>query len=119
MNEDENDKHLWQLLGKAKQPAVSPFFARNVLRAVREEQQKKRAPFIWQRWSWRVALTSVMAVAVFSVTLPLHKGGKNKNGSQNLLTQQVIEDPDYEVINHLDELLAYEENSIWLDDSTN
>jgi anti-sigma-K factor RskA len=120
MNPDESDKQLWQLLGKAKQPAVSPFFARNVLRAVRGQQQEKRTPFAWlHRWTWRVALACVMAVAMVSIAVvPTHKNWKaNDDRPQTLLAQQVIEDPDYEVINQLDELLAYEESSVWLDDS--
>ena len=31
---------------------------------------------------------------------------------------QIVRNPDYEVINHLDELVADEESSLWLDDST-
>jgi len=32
-----------------------------------------------------------------------------------VLAQQVSASPDYQVINHLDELLASEETSVWLD----
>jgi hypothetical protein len=31
---------------------------------------------------------------------------------------QIVSNPDYEVINHLDELVADEESSLWLDDTT-
>ena len=37
MNTEEHDD-LWQLLGKARTPSVSPFFSRNVVRAAREDQ---------------------------------------------------------------------------------
>ena len=38
MNHDEEHDELWQLLGQARQPQVSPFFSRNVLRAIRKEE---------------------------------------------------------------------------------
>ena len=41
MNTEEHDD-LWRLLGKAKAPAVSAFFSRNVLRAIREAAPEKR-----------------------------------------------------------------------------
>ena len=39
MNNEERDD-LWQLLGRAKETAVSPFFSRNVLRSIREEESR-------------------------------------------------------------------------------
>jgi type VI protein secretion system component VasF len=119
MNEDEKTDQLWQLLGKAKQPAVSPFFARNILRAVREEEQAKRTPLAWLRWSWRVALAGAFAVVVAFSFIGHPLNPKKNNESQALLTQQIVNNADYDVIKDLDELLAYEENSIWLDDSIN
>ena len=47
MNADDNDK-LWELLGKTRQPAVSPFFARNVLRAVRQEEEDGTVPAVFR-----------------------------------------------------------------------
>ena len=35
-----------------------------------------------------------------------------------LLAQQVSTSPDYQVISHLDELLDSEQNSVWLESST-
>jgi hypothetical protein len=36
MNRDD-DQQLWDLLGQAAQPRLSPFFARNILRHIRQE----------------------------------------------------------------------------------
>jgi hypothetical protein len=33
----------------------------------------------------------------------------------NLLAEQFSTSPDYQVVNHLDELLDSEKNSVWLD----
>ncbi len=35
--ERQDDKELWDILGRLPEPAVSPFFARNVLRKIRQE----------------------------------------------------------------------------------
>ncbi len=39
MNRDD-DQQLWELLGHAAKPHLSPFFARNVLRQIRQEPAK-------------------------------------------------------------------------------
>ena len=33
----EDDKQLWDILGRVPEPTLSPFFARNVVRSVRQE----------------------------------------------------------------------------------
>ena len=53
MNTEEHDD-LWELLGKARETKVSPFFSRNVLRAIREEEQEKVGFFSWLRAHWKV-----------------------------------------------------------------
>ena len=39
----EEDEKLWDLLGRSAEPKVSPFFARNILRKIREAQGGVRA----------------------------------------------------------------------------
>ena len=122
MNPDENDK-LWQLLGKARQPAVSPFFARNVLRALREEEGTPgilRGRGRWfRRWTWRLAAAGVcVAATVFTVMPGGHRSYRLKE-SASMAEGKLVGNPDYDVIKHLDELVADEESSVWLDDSIN
>ena len=42
----EDDQELWDLLGKSATPEVSPFFARNVVRQVREQQNERASLLI-------------------------------------------------------------------------
>ena len=59
----EDDQSLWDLLGRAAEPRLSPFFARNVLRHVRQRPQLLGRPGFWLRW--RIAApASAAAVAV-------------------------------------------------------
>jgi hypothetical protein len=113
MNHDEKDD-LWQLLGRAKTPEVSPFFSRNVLREVRVERQEQ--PSVWaslhQRWA--MALLGTCAVATAAVGLLLHQ---NQPDQLALIASKVSASPDYQVISDLDDLLASEESSTWLDSS--
>ena len=128
MNADDNDK-LWELLGKTRQPAVSPFFARNVLRAVRQEQEARpafylarsvifRSATVLRRRAWQLAIGGTFAIAALITVTPAgfirhHHSSRLEAG----VARQIVGNPDYEVIQHLDELVADEESSLWLDDS--
>ena len=117
MNTDEQDD-LWRLLGKAQAPSVSPFFSRNVLRAIREEKQEKPSLLAWINWRW-VTLAASACVLVVASGVALRHPAQPQLAVQAdpvmVLAQQVSTSPDYQVINHLDELLASEETSVWLD----
>jgi hypothetical protein len=123
MKTDDNDK-LWQLLGKTRQPSVSPFFARNIVRAIRQEAPPRRGLFSrfgasLKRWTWQYALAGTCAIAALvtfhpSISFRRHQAAVIQSPS---IESQIVANPDYEVINHLDELVADEESSVWLDDS--
>jgi len=133
---DDNDK-LWALLGKSRQSAVSPFFSRNVLRAIRqgdadgvlEEGVAGRSSFVSQcarlgralhRRSWQAVVAGTCAFAVLAAIGPSpfvrHRASARAPAS---FAGQIVVNPDYETIKHLDELVADEESSLWLDDSVN
>lgn len=111
MNNTEEQDDLWQLLGKARPTVVSPFFSRNVLREIRLTPRKKEGAFSWLRARWRAASLAAAALALLAVNVG-HYWPRPET------QRPPAEIADYEVINHLDELLAYEQNSIWVDDSS-
>jgi len=126
---DENDK-LWELLGKTRQPDVSPFFSRNVLRAIRQEEQEKPASVkslrsilarfmrTLNRWTWQIAIGCTCAVALLMSAGPWLPIRHHHSAPVDVApARQIVGNPDYEVIKHLDELVADEESSLWLDDS--
>ena len=115
MNTDEQDD-LWRLLGKAKAPSVSPYFSRNVLRAIREEKQEKPSLLAWLNWRWlTVGASACVLLVVSGVALRQPMSQPSQADQMTALAQEVSTSPDYQVINHLDELLASEETSIWLE----
>ncbi len=118
MNPDENDD-LWQLLGKARQPEVSPFFSRNVLRAVRNLEQERPGFFAWLWKHWRSAAVTACAASLAMMTLVVQHEKTSREEHQEIIAmaERVSDSPDYAVIGHLDELLDSEKNSVWLDDN--
>jgi hypothetical protein len=65
----EEDEKLWDLLGRATEPAAaSPFFARNVLRKIREAQGDT-APRRWYA-RWLVPAAGVAVVIIAGLALP-------------------------------------------------
>jgi len=121
MNSEEHDD-LWHLLGKARQPTVSPFFSRNVMREVRNLRQEQPGFFAWIRRHWQ--LTAIGTCAALMLAGTFLKSSTSERAvvdeQQQLLVMAVTvsESPDYHVIAHLDELLDSEESSIWLDGNT-
>ena len=62
MNKDEEQDALWDLLGRAREPKVSPYFARNVLRTVRQDQTTRK-------WSWPILLRWILPVSGVAAVL--------------------------------------------------
>jgi hypothetical protein len=117
MNTEEQDD-LWELLGRSKAPAPSPFFSRNVLRAIREEAQEKPGLLLWLRRHWQLAAVSACVVVAASFAV-MQSPSEQQPDQVMLLAQEVSASPDYQVISNLDELLDSERNSIWLEASIN
>ena len=117
---DEHDD-LWHLLGKARRTQASPFFSRNVLREVRGQKQEEPGFFalLQRRWHFAVAATAVASVVLGAGWQYWQADFSGRNSDQlTVIAQQVSDSPDYDVISDLDELIATEDNSVWLDGPT-
>jgi hypothetical protein len=114
----EDDRDLWDLLGQAAQPRLSAFFARNVVRRIRE----KPGRFDWVR-TWfslrRLVPASAIAVAVIGGAIVMQHPTTRTAASESAPDAVAKIDPqDYEVVADLDELLASDENSLWDENQT-
>jgi len=124
MKTEENDP-LWRLLGEAKRPTVSAFFSRNVLREIRESKQEKAGVLAWLRRSGALAFVTGAAAVVLTFAgiwirerpQGARSAANQQPGEEVLLAQQFAKNPDSDAIKNLDELLASDDNSIWLDNS--
>lgn len=108
----EDDEKLWDLLGQSAEPKVSPFFARNVLREIRETEGKSRVSG-WLQWLVPAAGVSVAIIA--ALFLRVQTPDRNQFDSQPEALA-LIEAQDSELIADLDDLVGPDDNS-WDDDS--
>ena len=115
MNHEEQDE-LWNLLGKARQPKPSAFFAANVIRAVRAElsQAEPRPGLLaWLRAKWVLPLAAAACAAVFAF-LALRPAATMAPVADPLEEMATAAAAAPETAPSLDTLLASEDNSIWL-----
>ena|ERR1700761_6625118 len=112
--EPQDDKELWDVLGRLPEPAVSPFFARNVLRKIRH------TPTFFERVrSWfsvrKVVGASAVAAIFVAVALVTHYPGPRTTSSSDSDVVAKIDPQDYDVVADLDVLIAWDENTVWED----
>ncbi len=73
----EEDPQLWDLLGRSKGAAPSPFFARNVVRAARAEIPERHGLSGWfnlRRLVPALSAAAVVAIAAFTFQVLHHQG---------------------------------------------
>ena len=112
MNHEEQDE-LWHLLGKARQPKPSPFFAANVMRSIRAEAEPKPGLLAWLRAKWYVP-AAAGACATLLAFLAIRPAVVPAQGTDPLEEIAIAAAAAPETLPSLDSLLAAEDNSIWL-----
>jgi len=109
----EDDQQLWDLLGRRAQPQLSSFFARNVLRRIRQEPRRFDRVRTWLSLR-RLVPASGLAIAVIGAIIATnHPAARQKPPESEPDVVAKIDPQDYEVVADLDELLALDENSLW------
>jgi hypothetical protein len=105
----EDDEKLWDLLGRNPAPQLSPFFARNAIRQIRQEQSQSVRRWFGLR---KLVPASVVALGVVA-TLVLIRNPLPVQTPSEVQADAVIakiDAQDYEVVADLDNLLASDEN---------
>ena len=115
--ERNDDEKLWDLLGSAPTPEVSPFFSRNVLRRLRQDSPARpsRPWFSWRRLLPISALAAATAAILIGYTFTTERPPAGA-GDNDVVAK--IDAQDYEVVADLDNLLASEDNNLWDDNSS-
>jgi len=91
MNREE-DPQLWDLLGRSKGAAPSPFFARNVVRAVRAQIPERQRLTGWsnlRRLAAAFSAAAAVAIAAFTFQVLHHQGSAHRG-----LTTVEVQDSD-------------------------
>ena len=114
----EDDQELWDLLGKAGEPAISPFFARNVLRSIQQERSWRDRLSNWLA-PRRLIPASAVAITIIAAAFAFERPGSTRPTADNMpdVVAQ-LDEIDYEVVADLEDLLASEEDNLWSDGDT-
>ena len=114
----EDDEQLWDLLGQAKHPGASPFFARNVVREIRQEPRWKAAARSWVSLPRLVPVVGVAVAIIAGIILTHQPEVQPPPAAAEFDPVAKIDPQDYEVVADLDDLLALEDNNLWDDNSS-
>ena len=104
-----DDKELWDLLGHAAKPSVSPFFARNVLREIRK-------PSRWAGLSdWlqprKLIPATGVAVALIAVVLLRTQTAVVPGPKSDSAKLAIVEAQDNEIIADFEDLVASDDSN--------
>lgn len=105
MEDFDTTDPLWETLGRARKVQVSPFFARDVARAIRLEQDKPKGLEISSLLRWLIPVSAAAAVGVLWAGL-LHSPAPST----------VAEESFYDIAD-LPALVSVDETHLWVDDS--
>jgi anti-sigma-K factor RskA len=108
----EEDEKLWDVLGHSAEPAVSPFFARNVLRKVREAQSENTSRRGWAL-RWLVPAAGVATVIIAALTFPSHL--VERPNSDSAAEVAASDSQDNDLLADLDDLVGPEDSPAWDD----
>ena len=112
----EDDQQLWDLLDHSARAEVSPFFARNIVRKIRERRDRFERLRSWLTPRKLVPATGLV-VAVIAAILATHQPATRNPSDSAPDVIAAIDPQDYDVVADLDELLATDESSLWDDDT--
>ncbi len=115
--ERQDDKELWDILGRVGETRLSPFFARNVLRKIRQEVTPLERARNWFSLR-RLVAASAVAVIVVGMAIATHHTVPQTASPNDTDVVAKIDPQDYDVVADLDELIAWDENSVWDEKST-
>src|SRR6266566_7419998 len=110
--EPEDDKQFWDILGGVPGPTLSPFFARNVVRKIRQEATRFGRARNWFSLR-RLVAASAVAIVVVGMAIATHHPVSRTTSANDLDVVAKIDPQDYDVVADLDELIAWDENTVW------
>jgi hypothetical protein len=106
----DDDQELWDLLGQAAEPRISPFFSRNVLREIRKPGGW--APLRgWLNLRRLIPAAGVVGALVAALFLRMHTSVAPLAAGPPSDTLATVDTQDHEVIADLDDLLASDDNN--------
>ena len=105
----EEDAKLWDLLGRATEPTASPFFARNVVRKLREAQGESTPRRGWYL-RWLVPAAGVAVVILAGLALPTQIIRQQHSDRPNIVAFSDSQDND--LMADLDDLMGSDDSAL-------
>src|SRR5437868_7687970 len=115
--ERQDDNKLWDILGRVPEPKLSPFFARNVLRKIRQDATRFERARNWFSLR-RLVAASAVAVVVVGMAIATHHPVSQRASANDSDVVAKIAPQDYDVVADLDELIGWDENTVWAEKPT-
>jgi hypothetical protein len=115
--ERQDDNELWDILGRVSEPTLSPFFARNVLRKIRQDATRFERARNWFSLR-RLVAASAVAIVVVGLAIATHHPVSRTTSANDLDVVAKVDPQDYDVVADLDELIAWDENTVWEEKAT-
>jgi anti-sigma factor RsiW len=112
----EEDEKLWDLLGRATEPGASPFFARNVMRKLREAQGESPPSRSWYL-RWLVPAAGVAVVIIAGLALPNQIIKQQRSDSRPPLVA-LTDSQDNDLMADLDDLMGSDDSGALEDVAT-
>jgi hypothetical protein len=84
----DEDRQLWDLLGRSAAPKVSPFFARNVIRQIRAEGESPRSRTIWLPWRILVPAAAAALLTLSATIFMRNSPSRNAQPPAPIATTQ-------------------------------
>jgi hypothetical protein len=108
----QDDNELWDILGRIPEPTLSPFFARDVLRKIRQDATRFERARNWFSLR-RLVAASAVAIVVVGLAIATHHPVSRTTSANDLDLVAKVDPQDYDVVADLDELIAWDENTVW------
>jgi anti-sigma factor RsiW len=106
----EEDEKLWDLLRRATEPSASPFFARNVMRKLRQAQGESSPSRSWYL-RWLVPAAGVAVVIIAGLALPTQIIKQHRSDSRSEIVA-LADNQDTELMADLEDLMGSDESAL-------
>jgi len=110
--EPEDDKQVGIVLGRVPDPTLSRFFARNVVRQIRQKATRFERTRKWFSLR-RLVAASAVAIVVVGMAIATHHPVSQTASANDSDVVAKVDPQDYDVVADLDELIAWDENNVW------
>ncbi|MEO6054221.1 MAG: hypothetical protein ABIP97_09435 [Chthoniobacterales bacterium] len=110
----DNENRAWEMLEKGRQPNISPFFSRNVVREARKTKQGPTGLIGFYKLTWVRIGMPVAACLMLVIGVMTWKPMQYLSHSTTTMDTAV----DFDTVTNLDLLVSNDEGNLWTDTSS-